>query len=180
MSAIQTVQSGLPFTPQLGFNPTNNGDSGTRSGLPGIRLTRGTCLGLAESVLQSICFCGAGKRNLRQRRTRHVDRSGDRFARSIGIEDDGTYRESQAAVPCGVFQCAESCRFQHPESGSVYFGLVDCIADSGRDHGDVDDVAADSVRGEATVLGGEVGRLYKRYPRGLTGGLLCPANEKFE
>ncbi len=27
VSAIQTVQSGLPFTPQLGFNPTNNGDS---------------------------------------------------------------------------------------------------------------------------------------------------------
>jgi hypothetical protein len=27
LSAIETVQSGLPFTPQLGFNPTNNGDS---------------------------------------------------------------------------------------------------------------------------------------------------------
>ncbi|HEY7209553.1 MAG TPA: carboxypeptidase-like regulatory domain-containing protein [Bryobacteraceae bacterium] len=27
ISAIETVQSGLPFTPQLGFNPTNNGDS---------------------------------------------------------------------------------------------------------------------------------------------------------
>ncbi len=27
ISAIQTTQSGLPFTPQLGFNPTNNGDS---------------------------------------------------------------------------------------------------------------------------------------------------------
>ncbi len=27
VSAIQTIQSGLPFTPQLGFNPTNNGDS---------------------------------------------------------------------------------------------------------------------------------------------------------
>ena len=27
LSAIETLQSGLPFTPQLGFNPTNNGDS---------------------------------------------------------------------------------------------------------------------------------------------------------
>lgn len=27
LSAIATVQSGLPFTPQLGYNPTNNGDS---------------------------------------------------------------------------------------------------------------------------------------------------------
>ena len=27
VSAIETLQSGLPFTPQLGFNPTNNGDS---------------------------------------------------------------------------------------------------------------------------------------------------------
>ena len=27
VSAIETVQAGLPFTPQLGFNPTNNGDS---------------------------------------------------------------------------------------------------------------------------------------------------------
>lgn len=27
ISGIQTLQSGLPFTPQLGFNPTNNGDS---------------------------------------------------------------------------------------------------------------------------------------------------------
>lgn len=26
-SAIETLQSGFPFTPQLGFNPTNNGDS---------------------------------------------------------------------------------------------------------------------------------------------------------
>jgi hypothetical protein len=27
ISGIGTIQSGLPFTPQLGFNPTNNGDS---------------------------------------------------------------------------------------------------------------------------------------------------------
>ena len=27
LSGIETMQSGLPFTPQLGFNPTNNGDS---------------------------------------------------------------------------------------------------------------------------------------------------------
>ena len=27
LSAITTLQSGLPFTPQLGYNPTNNGDS---------------------------------------------------------------------------------------------------------------------------------------------------------
>ncbi|HLH42042.1 MAG TPA: carboxypeptidase-like regulatory domain-containing protein [Bryobacteraceae bacterium] len=27
LSGIETLQSGLPFTPQLGFNPTNNGDS---------------------------------------------------------------------------------------------------------------------------------------------------------
>jgi hypothetical protein len=27
LSAIETLQSGFPFTPQLGFNPTNNGDS---------------------------------------------------------------------------------------------------------------------------------------------------------
>jgi hypothetical protein len=27
LSGIQTVQSGFPFTPQLGFNPSNNGDS---------------------------------------------------------------------------------------------------------------------------------------------------------
>jgi hypothetical protein len=27
VSGVETVQSGLPFTPQLGFNPTNNGDS---------------------------------------------------------------------------------------------------------------------------------------------------------
>jgi hypothetical protein len=27
MSGIETLQSGLPFTPQLGFNPTNNGDT---------------------------------------------------------------------------------------------------------------------------------------------------------
>ena len=27
LSGIETIQSGFPFTPQLGFNPTNNGDS---------------------------------------------------------------------------------------------------------------------------------------------------------
>jgi hypothetical protein len=27
LSGVETVQSGLPFTPQLGFNPANNGDS---------------------------------------------------------------------------------------------------------------------------------------------------------
>ncbi len=27
VSAVETIQSGLPFTPQLGFNPTNKGDS---------------------------------------------------------------------------------------------------------------------------------------------------------
>jgi hypothetical protein len=27
VSGVETLQSGLPFTPQLGFNPTNNGDS---------------------------------------------------------------------------------------------------------------------------------------------------------
>ena len=27
LSGVEPVQSGFPFTPQLGFNPTNNGDS---------------------------------------------------------------------------------------------------------------------------------------------------------
>jgi hypothetical protein len=27
LSGVETIQSGFPFTPQLGFNPTNNGDS---------------------------------------------------------------------------------------------------------------------------------------------------------
>jgi hypothetical protein len=27
LSAIETIQSGFPFTPELGYNPTNNGDS---------------------------------------------------------------------------------------------------------------------------------------------------------
>jgi hypothetical protein len=27
LSCVETLQSGFPFTPQLGFNPTNNGDS---------------------------------------------------------------------------------------------------------------------------------------------------------
>jgi hypothetical protein len=27
VSAIETIQSGFPFTPSLGYNPTNNGDS---------------------------------------------------------------------------------------------------------------------------------------------------------
>jgi hypothetical protein len=27
LSGVETIQSGLPFTPQLGFNPTNNGDT---------------------------------------------------------------------------------------------------------------------------------------------------------
>ena len=27
LSGIETLESGFPFTPQLGFNPTNNGDS---------------------------------------------------------------------------------------------------------------------------------------------------------
>ena len=27
LSGVESVQSGFPFTPQLGFNPTNNGDS---------------------------------------------------------------------------------------------------------------------------------------------------------
>jgi len=27
LSGIETLQTGFPFTPQLGFNPSNNGDS---------------------------------------------------------------------------------------------------------------------------------------------------------
>jgi len=37
VSAIETLQSGLPFTPQLSYNPSNDGDSRNPCGHPSIQ-----------------------------------------------------------------------------------------------------------------------------------------------
>ena len=76
LSGIATLQSGFPFSPQLGYNPTGNGD--TRNPVrPALNPTFSGQLYLRtpERVVQSGRVHGALSRNLWQCGPRHTDRA---------------------------------------------------------------------------------------------------------
>ena len=73
ISGIETLQSGLPFTPQLSYNPSNDGD--TRNPVrPSCEsdFRRAVIVGVAEPIFQSQRVYSAAARDLRQRGAQYL------------------------------------------------------------------------------------------------------------
>ena len=116
LNSIVTLQGGFPFTPQLSYNPSNNGD--TRNPVrPFVNpaFTRPGDCGQSESVVQSGGFPGASERQ------RFCGQSGARYADRAGPGDVGFFaarrtmpirERTEAAVPGGVLQRSEPCELQ--------------------------------------------------------------------
>ncbi len=155
LGGIATLQSGLPFTPQLGFNPSNNGDSRNPVRPSWNPAFQGpVVLGRPERILQSGCLLGSGERHLRQRGTGYADRSGHRDRGSFGHEERRPFGKIAAPVSRRILQSPESRQFRNAEYGGLYFGHVRHLAHRGRDHLHLHHVAADSVWLEAAVVSG--------------------------
>ncbi len=113
-SGIETVQSGFPFTPQLGFNPANNGDSRDPvrpSWNPAF--TRPVILGGPNQYFNPNAFIAARYGNIRKRGPRHAV-SGRELAEAgfVGVEEHAHVGEGATAVPRGVLQYSESRQFR--------------------------------------------------------------------
>ena len=153
VNSIVTLQGGFPFTPQLSYNPSNNGD--TRNPVrPFVNpaFTGPVILGNPNQWFNPAAFLAPPNSsgfygNLGQR---HVDRAGSGhvgFVLSQGHADSG---KTQSSVSGGVVQSSEPGQLQHAERDRVY--ADGGFADGGRDHQHVDHVAADSIRTEAALV----------------------------
>jgi len=104
VSAIETLQSGFPFTPQLGYNPSNDGDS-RNPVRPNWNpaFTGPVILGSA----QSSSLRDTSQRHLWQCRPRHANRPRHRRTGFVSPEEDSALGKSNSSIPCRIFQ--------HPE-----------------------------------------------------------------
>ena len=76
LSGIATVQSGFPFTPQLGFNPSNDGDSRNPVRPSWNPAFQGPVIeGSPNQYFNPAAFVAAGQWHLRQCRAQHADRA---------------------------------------------------------------------------------------------------------
>ena len=99
VNSIVLLQAGFPFTPQLSYNPSNNGD--TRNPVrPFVNpnFTGSAILGSSESVVQSpgVSTASTEQRILWQPRKRQSDRSG---TGDLGFFRDQRHPHSRAAFP---------------------------------------------------------------------------------
>ena len=162
LSAITTLQSGLPFTPQLGYNPSNNGDSRDPirpSWNPAF--TGPVILGGPNRVFQPQCVSPSGGRHLRRRGTRCAVWTGPRGSGFFGSENHPAHREDPPAVPCGVLQHPESRQFRVAERSCVLFGVANAGAHRGSHHLNVNYLAADSIRPKAAMVVSHFGGVQK-------------------
>ena len=154
INSIVTLQGGFPFTPQLSYNPSNNGD--TRNPVrPFVNpaFTGPVILGESESVVQSGGVSGAAQRQRILRQPGRDTLIGPGLATwDLGPEGHAAERASQSAVSRGVVQCPEPRQFQYAERGHLYAHRS--LAHGRRDHQHVDDFAPDSVRIEAALVSG--------------------------
>ena len=153
ISGIETLQSGLPFTPQLSYNPSNDGD--TRNPVrPSINpeFHRHRNRRWPESILQSGRIHSAAERNLRKRRPQHASRPIAGRNRYFRREEIRNFRAPRPAVPRRTLQPLQPHQLQHAESRRVRRGNRRTIADRRRHHLDGHQLAPGPVRPEAVLV----------------------------
>ena len=156
VSGIETLQSGLPFTPQLSYNPSNDGDTrnpvrpswnpafsgpviGAGRANTSTRMLSSSRPAEPTATWGATCSPGPSLATL--------DFS---LAKKFAISGAG-----RLAVPQRVFQYFQSDELQQPEpSGVQRRGTGAAVGDGGRDHLDRDNIAADPVWAEAAVVRG--------------------------
>lgn len=153
VNSIVTVQSGFPFTPQLGYNPTNNGD------------TRNPVRPFVNPEFQGPVILGKPSQwfNPNAFLPPPVDRGfygelgrntllGPGLARwdFLPAERDDPPRTTRLSISRGNFQPAQPGQFQHPESHSLYAFRGLGQGRSNQQH--IYHVAADSIRIEADLV----------------------------
>ncbi|MGH9454591.1 MAG: hypothetical protein ACRD2O_11555, partial [Terriglobia bacterium] len=153
LSAIQTLQSGFPFTPQLGFNPSNDGD--TRNPVrPSFNpnFTGNLIQGGPDQYFNPNAFIApvngtygnVGRDTLIGPGLAELD-----FSLIKNTPFDG---ETKAAVPGGVLQHFQLRQFQYAQShrSDICYGAA--FSNRRCDHQHFDHIPADSVRFEAHVV----------------------------
>ena len=120
LSGIATLQSGFPFSPQLGYNPTGNGDS-RNPVRPQINPDYHSSLypKTAVAVVQSQCIHGALSGDVRECRPRFSERAKSGRSGYFRWEGDHDPRAFEGAVPRGVLQYSESHQFHYSKPGSL-------------------------------------------------------------
>ncbi len=172
VSAIVALQTGFPFSPQLGYNPPAMAIRVTRCGRTGTLRSTGTSIRTHRAStlirtrlfsLRSACRTRAAAtqlRNLRQCLARFADRAGAFGTGFVGNKEHAPYRASGVAVQGGVLQRSQPHQFPDAKRSGVFFsadhqdGGHNAVGSSFRSftdgwpgNSDFDDIAADSVWG---------------------------------
>ncbi len=153
VASVLTLQSGFPFTPQLGFNPTNNGDSRNPirpSWNPAF--SGPVILGNPDAILQSGRLHGARQRHLRKCWTGCVNGTGFGNARLLRHQRFGAFRKIEAAVPVGVFQYPEPHELLDSESSRVHIRWIRTVQHGRRDQRYFHNLTPDPVWTEAALV----------------------------
>ena len=153
VSGIVTLQSGLPFTPQLSYNPSNDGD--TRNPVRpswNPAFTGPVILGGPDQYFNPLAFTPTTTGHLRQRRAKRFARARPCADRPLPVEEILIVRASRFAVPRRVLQPFQSHKLQHAESGRVRGRDRRTISHSWCDYFNRDEFAASSIGAEAILV----------------------------
>ena len=160
LTGIETIQSGFPFTPQLGFNPSNNGDSRNpvrpswNPSFAGNVIEGGPNQYFnpnAFAIPVAGTYGNVGRDTLIGPGMADLDLA--------VIEEDHHLGETAASIPRRGLQRLQPGQFRNAECGSFRVGVIGSRADGGSHHLYGGDFQADSTRAElAMVINGQAGR----------------------
>ncbi len=152
-TSIVTLQSGFPLTPQLSYNPSNNGD--TRNPVrpfanPAFHRTCRYRETLA--MVQSGCvFATPGQqRVLWKSRQRYIDWPRARDVGLLSAQEHCRWRAPHHSISSGTFQPAEPSQLQHSQFDRLH--AYGSFGNGWRNHQHIDDIQAGSIRIEAALV----------------------------
>ena len=153
VNSIVTLQSGFPFTPQLSYNPSNNGD--TRNPVrPFVNpaFTGPVILGKPTQWFNPAAFLAppAAQRILRKPGAGYLDRSRPGNMGFVFPEGHADSRKAQSSVSRGAVQSLGPSQLQHPKRSHLH--ASGSFAHGRRDHEHIDYVTADPIRSEAALV----------------------------
>ena len=153
LSGIATVQSGFPFTPQLGYNPSNDGDSRNPVRPSWNPAFQGPVIeGSPNQYFNPAAFAppaggtygNVGRDTLTGPGTRTIDLS--------VVKNTALSERLKRAVPGRGLQRAESRQLRDSQHRGFLLGIGRAFGDGGSDHGHFHRIAADSVRAESPMV----------------------------
>ena len=153
-SAIATVQSGLPFSPQLGFNPTNDGNSRNPIRPSWNPAFTGNVIlgGLTNTTIPTLSSCRPTVRM--EMPGANIGGSWFERARPLICKEDSADGAPFNPNPKRAVQHPQSHQFQSPNPIVFTAAAGGAFLDSRRDHLNNDDLAADSVWLETALVAG--------------------------